>query len=124
MDASDSGDVTQCGKPREFIPSPPITRERVGDCLKEVLGELDIDERDGCGCASMVAKMNSWGIGGCQEHRETILCHLRTKAKERGWAAIGWAAFAALKNRPVWLNPLTPYTSMLDEACRRSGANQ
>lgn len=119
FDASDSGDVATCGEPRVFTPSSPVVRELVGDRLKEVLGELDIDERDGCGCASMAAKMNFWGVAGCEANRKEILCHLRKSARERGWQVACWAALLAIR-KAKWLNPLAPFASLLNEAMRRA----
>lgn len=119
FDASDSADVATCGQPLTFVASSPVVRELVGDCLKEVLAELGIDDKDGCGCASMAAKMNFWGVAGCEVNRKEILCHLRKSASERGWQVTCWAALLALR-KAKWLNPLSPFGSLLDEAMRRA----
>lgn len=39
----------------------------------------------GCGCQSMVAKMNRWGPDGCREHLDEIVNKMTKEAKKRGW---------------------------------------
>ena len=34
----------------------------------------------GCGCQSMINKMNAWGPKGCREHRDEIIAHLEQQA--------------------------------------------
>ncbi len=91
-----------------------------GVYLIQVTHELGFKDEKGCGCNSLAAKMNRWGMALCRgEHREEILEHLRKRAAEAGWIETGLAGARMLAHLK-WYNPLDPCPSMLEEACRRS----
>lgn len=54
--------------------------EPVGTVLSEMIANfatIKTDEDDECDCAKLAAKMDRWGIAGCEgEHREEILASL------------------------------------------------
>lgn len=56
-----------------------------GTQLKRILETFGITAQSGCGCDSMVARMNRWGVAGCREHLPEIVAHLEHEAKARGW---------------------------------------
>jgi hypothetical protein len=93
-----------------------------GTKLIEVTHELGFKAEKGCGCNSLAARMNRWGVEGCRgEHREQIIRHLRKRAAEAGWLDYGRAAVHAVMHA-TWYDPRDPAPGMLEEACRRSEA--
>lgn len=82
-----------------IIPIPPKSKapsrviKGVGDFLHEVLTECGINPP--CiTCGSFAAKMNWWGIKGCETtHRAEIIDHLKAEAKKASW--LDWVKVAA-----------------------------
>lgn len=82
-----------------IIPAPPKSKapsrviKGVGDFLHEVLTECGINPP--CiTCGSFAAKMNWWGIKGCETtHRAEIIDHLKAEAKKASW--LDWVKVAA-----------------------------
>lgn len=50
--------------------------------ITAVLGQ---EAMPGCGCGSMIAAMNAWGVAGCREHLDEIVDRLVTVATEKDW---------------------------------------
>jgi hypothetical protein len=58
-----------------------------GTILERKIKEFGYRHSAGCGCQSMVAKMNRWGAKGCREHMQEIVDHLIQAGKKTGWIA-------------------------------------
>ena len=100
--------------PRDFAPGP-------GTQLENLLKLLGIAPRQGCGCASLRAEMDRWGIQGCTLHRDAILERLRNQARQYSWRdRLKAAALAAVTGLAFKLDPLDPFPGLLDEALRRA----
>lgn len=94
-------------------------RQAPGAELARLIRSLGLRGESGCGCDDLAARMDAWGVGGCQRHREEILAHLRGRAAGLGWPdKLRAAGRAALRGLVV--NPLDPASSLLDEALRRA----
>jgi hypothetical protein len=52
----------------------------VGDVLTGIMKELGIREKENCSCKSTAAKMNQWGVEGCEQNREWIVQQLESNA--------------------------------------------
>lgn len=63
--------------------SPKISREPVGDSLKEIIKSkgYQIQHNSGCKCDEHIDQMNQWGIAGCRENIELIVDWLEESAK-------------------------------------------
>ena len=57
----------------------------VGTILQRKIKEYGYAESGGCGCQSMVAKMNHWGVDKCRENITEIVIHLEQAAIKTGW---------------------------------------
>lgn len=100
--------------------APPVVQLRPGGALTILLHSLGINPGD-CGCKSMAAKMNAWGVDGCRQNREKIVKHLKQEAKKRDWPCIiAAAAKAVTSGLALRINPLDPFGSLIDEAIRRA----
>lgn len=116
------------GGPEEGPDLPIVRNGRVqqprpaagpGTELKRLLLDLGITGWSGCGCESMAAKMNRWGPEGCREHRVEIVAWLNEKQAALSWTEKLTAAVNAVAAE-LWLNPLDPAGSLVDEAIRRT----
>lgn len=122
-DGSDSAAVTEEEQARLKEPRPIQIRrtpyqKKPGDYLHEIIASVGGKASEGCGCESLVAKMNQWGADGCRENRQAIVAKLQENAKKLGW----WETVtmgAKLMQEP-WFNPLDPAGSMVDEAIKRA----
>lgn len=103
------------------------SRKGPGTLMLVILGSLTV-KPDKCEneCAKMARQMDEWGPGGCREHREEILQHLRAAYSKTDWPTVFAAALAGSTH--LWLvrriNPLHPIESglsaLLDEAILRA----
>lgn len=92
-----------------------------GTELKKLLAALGLTPISGCGCNARVAKMNLWGIPGCEANRGEILTWLREEQAKKGWTETLKAVGAAITSGVAFkLNPLDVAGSLLDEAIRRA----
>lgn len=98
---------------------PPPAAGKVGDHLAALLAGLGFVETAGCGCGSMKARMNSWGVHGCRANRAEIEAWLREKAGAVGLLAKAAAGVRALAGG-LLVNPLDPAPGFLDVAIRRA----
>lgn len=61
--------------PRTCKPKPP--REPVGTALaNRIEGLIGIKAGEGCNCKDLAAKMDAWGVVGCEKERSTIIAAL------------------------------------------------
>ncbi len=90
-----------------------------GTELSRLITELGLSAVKGCGCNAVAAKMNKWGVAGCEEHREEILAELRKNKAHLTWLETLKAGVKSLAAGLV-LNPLDPAPGLLDEAIRRA----
>lgn len=124
--------VTINGAPITGHPSPPSIRPlippaQVGDVLEQLLHSLGITELapemvDGAPCPPcqlMKSRLNNLGIAGCRGNIEEFAAELRERASEYStWDWTKAAANAVLSGLALKLNPLDPFGSLLEEACR------
>lgn len=88
-----SAGVSRIPKPRTCKPKP--SREPVGTALaNRIEGLIGIKAGKGCNCKDLAAKMDAWGIAGCEKNRADIVAALvanrdvLTKAlEEKNWLA-------------------------------------
>lgn len=73
-----------------------------GTELHKLLDSLGIQPSKSCNCAEMIRRMNAWGGGGCLDHLEEIVAHLRTAYKETSWTDRRRAELAALTTGLAW----------------------
>lgn len=48
----------------------------VGTELSKLIPSWAVSVADGCGCDNYAAKMDKWGLRGCQRRRNEIVAHL------------------------------------------------
>jgi len=87
-----------------------------GTHLKRLLAELGVAEKSSCGCNKYASQMDAWGVEGCRSRRSEICSHLKENATWRGKFT---AAVKAIQTG-IWISPLDPYGSLVDEAIRRA----
>lgn len=92
-----------------------------GTELKSLLALLGFGEAGSCGCGDKARQMDRWGVAGCREHRDEIVAWLTEQQGKQGWKAQVLAGVRAAQ-AGLWLNPLDPAGSLLDEAIRRAEA--
>lgn len=114
----------------------------VGTELKARLADLDIPAAWCEGCKGRAAKMDREGIAWCKENRDLIVSWLieaegtfaRTAAAEarrdgkeptaaqiqKAKSAQRWRTGWAAATKMIWINPLDPFGSLVDEAIRRA----
>lgn len=98
-----------------FPPSGP------GTALARIIAGIKLGRTAGCGCDEMLAKMNSWGVSGCNEHRDEILAHLQRAYRELNPSWVDKAKMAAAAMAMgVMVNPLDPASSLLEAAISRA----
>lgn len=86
-----------------------------GTELHKLIAELGLTPTASCCCEAMQQKMNAWGPGGCREHREEILAHLRTAYSKTDWPTkLKAGALAIAQGLTLTLDGL------LDEAIQRA----
>jgi hypothetical protein len=102
-----------------------------GTELQDLLSQFGITEKTSCSCRGVRAKMDAWGIDGCEQpqNRQWIIEQLQANAAKYSWAETLSAAVGVIANPSQWLtalrlNPLSMAESLLDEALRRARAKQ
>lgn len=106
--------------------SPSVAASsNLGISLASIISSLDVKKTAGCNCDEMMARMNAWGIEGCEEHREEILAHLNKAYAELNpsWADQARMGAKALAMGIV-INPFDPAGSLLNAAIERARKNQ
>ena len=59
-----------------------LAREKVGTALATIIeGFLFVKGTQSCGCTKLAGQMDSWGIAGCERHREQIVTALASNRK-------------------------------------------
>lgn len=61
-----------------------MPKARVGSRLKQRIADLGYVAEQGCGCNSLAANMDRWGIDGCRKRIDEIVDHLEEQAKKAG----------------------------------------
>jgi hypothetical protein len=112
--------------------SLPIKRSSMdlpGTELAALLSQFGITEKTSCTCRGVKAKMDYWGIDGCEQpqNRQWIIEQLQANAAKYSWGETLSAAASVVVNPSQWLtalrlNPLSMAESLLDEALRRAKA--
>lgn len=92
-----------------------------GTELRDMLAELWLTPRNGCGCPTRLKVMNGWGVEGCRYNRDKIVGWLReAAAKTTRWLRMR-AGFRAVWVRLVWELPWRdPYGGLVDLAVYRA----
>lgn len=91
-----------------------IAPEKVGTALKSRIENLlHIKTGNGCGCQTLAADMDRWGIAGCEQRREQIVGHLVANRD---------ILTEALESSGRWIASIV--SSMAPEAFLRAGANE
>lgn len=67
----------KCGKATDGIRLAPPPASGVGTELKSLLKKYGIKPHKSCGCEAMAARMDAWGVSGCQEQLAEILEQLK-----------------------------------------------
>lgn len=63
----------------------------VGDHLHDLILQWTLaGPTTDCGCASMMARMNCWGVDGCLRRTDRIVRYLLRQARKRGWKLATW----------------------------------
>jgi hypothetical protein len=78
---------------RQKPPTPELLAETKakqdklpGNQLQKIITKrLGQEAIAGCGCKSMIGKMNNWGVNGCRIHLADISSRLETIATEKEW---------------------------------------
>lgn len=105
---------------------PTIHREGPGTELLAITSELGIVAKPNCSCKATAAKMDSWGIEGCEQNRDWIVQQMEANAAKWSWLEkLQIAATNAV-------NPLAlslafrgnVYHALLDEAIQRAKAHK
>lgn len=139
--SSGIGGGTYGGVSANAITPRPAPTYGAGSEMKKLLRELDVPSAWCESCSQKAATMDANGVQWCRDNREIIVEWLREAeqnfardaAKQNGreptpqeivkarnaqrWRT-GWAA----AKRFVWINPLDPFGSFVDEAIRRAEA--
>lgn len=79
-----------------------------GTELKKLLASFNITEESGCGCGSMVARMDRLGSEGCRVIMPEIVAHLEAQARQRGWKLPYMRGGAEVLVRWAFLRSRTP----------------
>ena len=94
-----------------------------------MLAQFGITEKASCSCKSVKAKMDRWGIAGCEEpkNRQWIIDQLQANAAKYSWSEAIYASAYIVLHPSQWLtalrlNPVSIAQSLLDEAIRRTKA--
>lgn len=97
--------------------------------IQYLLSQFGITEKTSCSCKGVKAKMDRWGIDGCEQpqNRQWIIEQLQANAAKYSWGETLSAAAGVVANPRQWLtamrlNPLSMAESLLDEALRRAKA--
>lgn len=92
-----------------------------GTELRDMLAELWLTPRDGCGCQTRLKVMNGWGVEGCRYNRDKIVGWLReAAAKTTRWLRMR-AVLRAVWVGLVWELPWRdPYGGLVDLAIYRA----
>lgn len=94
----------------------------VGDSLSKIMTEIGIREKENCSCKSTAAKMNQWGVDGCEQNREWIVQQLQSNAAKWSWLEKLQIAANNVTN-PLALSIAfrgNIYHALLDEAIART----
>ncbi len=74
-----------------------VNKKYPGNELKKLLTELGFNESMGCGCKSMITRMNILGPQGCREQIESIEAKLNESKKLVSWWDLGGAFANAVR---------------------------
>lgn len=93
-----------------------------GTELIGIMKELGIEAKPNCSCKATAAKMDAWGIDGCEQHRDWIVQQIEANAAKWSWIEV---LQIAARNA---VNPLAlslafrenVYHALLDEAIARA----
>ena len=94
----------------------------VGDVLTGIMKELGVQEKENCSCKSTAAKMNQWGVEGCEQNREWIVQQLEANSAKYSWFEKIQIAISNAVN-PLALSLAfrgNVYHALLDEAIARA----
>lgn len=70
----------------EAKPTLPVVKPYgVGDAMTEVMQSLGIREKVNCSCKALAAKMNEFGIDGCERKKDWIISELKANAEKYSW---------------------------------------
>lgn len=103
-------------------PKPVETQSGPGTELAAMFKAMGV-KATGCQgrCAARQRQMDQWGVGGCREHRETIIKWMREAYDELSIGEkLKAAASAVTSGVALKLNPVNPIPSLVDEAMRRA----
>ena len=101
-------------------PPPPVATDfGPGAEAHAILAEMGFAISDVCPCQARIASMNTWGVAGCRENRETIVGWFREASEKTGWVKKLLAAPRAAMKIPArhWIDVPGWLT---DEAIRRA----
>lgn len=94
-----------------------------GTELRKLTDSLQIHGKCGGKCGEMLAKMNTWGVDGCREHRAEIVAHLAKAYHGLTWAEVSKAATGAVTSGLVLrIKPWDVCGSLVDLAIERAEA--
>lgn len=97
---------------------PP--KSTVGTEFKKMAEQL-VNQKLGCGCETMAAKLNSLTVAECRERIDDLTAEIQTNKKAFTWIELAKAAVLGATHLFEWhLDPLNPIRSMLVESIRRA----
>ncbi len=105
------------GPPKPVVIPP----DRPGSESLLLTKELGIEPKPGCTCGKLAAAMDILGVDGCKAARDVLAGKMKANAKLWTWLEKLTAGSKAVRNG-VPINPLDPYGSIIDEACKRAEA--
>jgi len=84
-------------------------REPVGTILSQKIeGLIGIKAGTGCNCKDLAAKMDAWGVAGCEKNREVIIAALvanrsilNEALSKTEWTLSAWLLAVGINNAPV-----------------------
>lgn len=100
---------------------PEVIEPGVGAALHQLLDELGLKEKEGCGCTQWRLDMDRNGIDWVKSHRDEVIAQLESAAAKLGW--LDTLKTGAKLVRQPWFRPLAAESvagQMLDEAIRRA----
>lgn len=100
------------------MPSLPPTGG-VGTELIKLTGAYGLSEKPGCGCKEKAARMDAWGVVGCQTHRKEIIGWMHEGYNGTTWEERGKAAVKSFGK----VNPFDAFNSILNDAIGRAIEN-
>lgn len=101
-------------------PHKPIPKG-CGLILKQLFDSLSVAQSRNCGCDEMMARMNMLGWKGCIIHRDELRAEIIKNYKQLGLlerATVKTFAGVSAIAHGLYISPLDPIGSILDEALR------